>query len=68
MKYAHVARDVTTVKELLLADVTLERFGTGVRPVVPSQVGRPGKLLSASDPWALVRLLPRVDHHVLLQA
>ena len=49
-------RETTTVRELLLTDVTLERFWTGVRPVVTCQVVWPAKLPAASFPCALVRL------------
>ena len=61
-----MAREVTTVRELLLADVTLERFGTGVRPVVSRQAVWPAKFPAASFPCALVRL-PSVDPLVLIQ-
>ena len=63
----HLVRESTSARELLLADVTLERFRTGVRPVVTPQVPCPGTLLHASVPGALVRLLSRVDPHVRFQ-
>ena len=62
-----MAGEVISARELLLADVTLERFGTGVRPVVPRQMYRLGKFLAASVPCALVRLLPGVGPLVRLQ-
>ena len=63
----HVVREAITTRELLIAEVALEGLGAGMLPVVPCQDPRPGKLLVASIPWALVQLLLRVGPLVGLQ-
>jgi len=63
----HVEREVIASRELPTANVTLERFGSSVFPIVPSQLVGPGKPPAASFPRTLVRFFTGVGPLVSLQ-
>ena len=56
----HVKRQMITPRKLSTTNVTLERLGTRVLPVVPRQLVRPRKPPAATFPRTLIRFLAGV--------